>query len=49
MIYIQRSDNVYVKFEGMTEDQITNMLQDQSLTCSFLSKEDYDIAVLTLQ
>ncbi len=48
MIYAHRSDGVYVTYEGMTEDQVTAMLTDQGLTCTFIDQATYDQAISPL-
>jgi hypothetical protein len=44
-IYTLRSDGAYVTYEGMTQEQITDMLSAQGLTCTFIDKETYDAHV----
>jgi hypothetical protein len=45
MIYILRSDGPYVSFEGQTQDQITAMLTEQGLTCTFIDQATYQAAI----
>lgn len=43
--FILRSDGAYVAYEGMTQDQITAMLAEQTMTCTFIDEAAYQAAV----
>lgn len=45
MFYTLRSDGAYVSFDGMTQDQITSMLQSQGLSCTFIDEATYQTAI----
>lgn len=45
MIYIRRSDGAYASFEGMSADQITTMLSEQGLSCTFIDEATFNSAV----
>jgi hypothetical protein len=45
MVYILRSDGVYLSFFGMTQAQITTMLTDQGLSCTFIDEATYQVAI----
>jgi hypothetical protein len=42
VIYICRSDGAYAKFEGMTQQAITDMLSEQGLSCTFIDQPTYE-------
>lgn len=48
-IYALRSDGVYAKYEGMTQETVTAMLEQSGLTCSFVSEETYAAAIAALE
>lgn len=39
--FILRSDGVYVSFEGMSQEVITDMLSKQGLSCEFIDETTY--------
>lgn len=48
-LYILRSDGAYVSFEGMTQEDITVMLDQQGFSCNFIDNETYSTAINSLQ
>jgi len=39
--FIIRSDGAYISFDGMVQQDIVNMLQEQGLTCTFIDEVTY--------
>ena len=40
-LFVRRSDGALVTFEGMTEEEVLDMLAAQDMTCEFLDEATY--------
>lgn len=45
MLYIKRSDGSFCTFDGLTQDQVIQMLAAQGLSAQFLDEATYNASI----